>query len=391
MRVNGVAILGAGVGGLCAAIALRQRGFAVQVFERREEPSSLGAGLVLWPNACHILDQLHLLPAIARIGGALTAMQRWSQDGEFLGAIDIEKLNSAMGYSSFAVTRKALQDVFMEAVQALGIEIRYGFNVKTIRAGENGQAQVFFSNTEVLEADLIIGADGRMESLARHYVSGDNRPVYQGYVNWVGLLQTRTVIEPSDKVLDFWGVGERFGFVPVSPTQAYWAGCKAMQAGQAVAGVPDKPSLLEMFKTWPDPIPAVIEQTHETDITRIEVYDHEPLSSWHRDNLCLLGDAAHAALPTSGQGACQAIEDAWHLADCLSHHPQDTQAAFTAFYQRRFDKTTAIAQNARLFASALFSQDPAFCLQRNENAKQADGDATVKGMAAAWGGAPARV
>ena len=93
---------------------------------------------------------------------------------------------------------------------------------------------------------------------------------------------------------------------------------------------------------WPGPIPTIIEGTPESAINKIFVHDHEPITVWHRDNVLLLGDSAHAPLPTSGQGACQAMEDAWHLARCLQDHPDSLQEAFQSYTALRLKKTSAI-------------------------------------------------
>ncbi|MDR8073903.1 FAD-dependent monooxygenase, partial [Burkholderia cenocepacia] len=91
------------------------------------------------------------------------------------------------------------------------------------------------------------------------------------------------------------------------------------------------------------------------------VNDLDPVDAWHRGNVLLIGDAAHAPLPTSGQGACQALEEAWHLARCLDEYDSanggDLDAALAAFTLRRSGKTAAITERARAFAHLLFSDD----------------------------------
>ena len=108
------------------------------------------------------------------------------------------------------------------------------------------------------------------------------------------------------------------------------------------------------------------------------------MEPWHKDNVLVIGDAAHAPLPTSGQGACQALEDAWHLAELLGTYDGNIDSVFSEFTKVRFQKTTTITMGARKFASSLFNTDPEFCFQRNQNSMSTDFDTVVSGMARGW-------
>lgn len=114
------------------------------------------------------------------------------------------------------------------------------------------------------------------------------------------------------------------------------------------------------------------------------MHDHDPIQTWHKDNLIVIGDAAHASLPTSGQGACQALEDAWRLANFLHDHPHDIQKAFVEFTNMRLKKTTEMIMSARSFASSLFNRDEKFCMERNENSKNTDFPKVAKSIARGW-------
>ncbi|MBD1583951.1 FAD-dependent monooxygenase [Pseudoalteromonas sp. S16_S37] len=113
--------------------------------------------------------------------------------------------------------------------------------------------------------------------------------------------------------------------------------------------------------------------------------DHGPIDTWYKDNVLLIGDAAHAPLPTSGQGACQALEDAWHLANCFSSHPFDIAAIFKQFNTLRVAKTTNITMMGRQLAKSIFNSTPDYCKQRNERAKNTDLSAMVNAMASGFG------
>lgn len=116
----------------------------------------------------------------------------------------------------------------------------------------------------------------------------------------------------------------------------------------------------------------------------IAVHDLEPLHTWIRANVLLVGDAAHAPLPTSGQGACQALEDAWHLARCLDHVSEGLEGVFQTFSTIRMAKTARLAEQGRAFARGLFARDPEACRIRNERAMASDPLRDVQFLAAGW-------
>ena len=379
-----IAILGGGVAGISSAIALKQRGFNVHIYERHQEPSTIGAGVVIWPNAAYVLDQLNVLGEIKTVSGLPCAMQRTSNTGECLGAIDIRLINQAMGYPSFSILRRDLQNILTARLSSLGVDIHYSHTVTAIRSIAPQQAEVCFDNGVKLTADVIVGADGRMASYARRYVHGDNTPVYQGFINWIGVYESTAETFPDIAVSDYWGVGARFGIVPVSKQAAYWAGGVACANSGLRNPAKYKTELLDIFSNWPQPIRQIIDQTSSDRINKIYVHDHDPIRTWYKNNLIAIGDAAHAPLPTSGQGACQALEDAWHLANCLQDNPHDLPQAFSHFTNLRFEKTAAIINAARSFAASLFNRDAKFCVARNQNSKNTDYEKVAAAMARGW-------
>ena len=121
-----IAIIGAGVGGLCAAIALRQSGHEVTIYERTATKSNIGAGIVCWPNATFVLAQLGLLSEISLVSGRIRSMGRYSDSGEKLGTLDIELLDSQMGFPSFSILRRGLMDILTRNALRHGAKIYYG-------------------------------------------------------------------------------------------------------------------------------------------------------------------------------------------------------------------------------------------------------------------------
>ena len=378
-----IGILGGGIGGLSTAIALKQEGFDVSVYERHSKPTEIGAGIVCWPNASFVLEQLGVLDEVAKVSGSITHMNRFSSTGESIGSLDINELNRLMKYPSYSILRKDLISTLIQRTIELNINIYYQYDITGL-SDNNGITSVNFSNGKSIQPDIIIGSDGRMKSISRKYVNGSNTPIYQGFINWVGVFEDKSVNFSDLSVSDYWGVGERFGIVPVSKNKAYWAGAVVSEKMIEVNPRIYKSELNSLFSTWPDLITRIINETPESSINRIYVHDHDPIDKWHKNNVILLGDAAHSPLPTSGQGACQALEDAWHFTRCLKENINDASKAFNQFTELRKSKTSGITMGGRQLASSIFNQDVEFCKHRNLASKNSNYQGAVVGMAKGW-------
>ena len=384
-----IGILGGGIAGLSVALALRKQGYKPRVYERRTEPATMGAGVTLWPNASFVLEELGLLQDIAAIGGRPLVMRRQDAAGNALGGLDIGLLNQKMGYPTYTVLRRHLQEVLLVHAARAGIPVEFGYRAVAIELDAHGKAVAHFENGASIRPDLLIGADGRMGSVARKFVAGDNTPVYQGFVNWIGVAQGAHALVDDMSIQDFWGAGERFGCVPVRPDLVYWAAAQARPLPEAIPTTDMRKEVEDLFAGWPDPVGRIIRATPSDAIRLIAVHDLEPLQTWSRANVLLVGDAAHAPLPTSGQGACQALEDAWHLARCLDGVSGDLDGGlsgvFQAFAKIRASKTARFAEQGRVFARGLFATDPETCRIRNERAKASDPVSDVQVLVAGWG------
>ncbi|WUR14327.1 FAD-dependent oxidoreductase [[Empedobacter] haloabium] len=375
-----IVIIGAGIAGLASAIALTRAGHRVAVYERNPDPYGAGGGMVLWPNAAFVLDELGLLPAVAAVGGVPGAMRRLDRAGRLLQSLDIGQLDREMGYRSHAVLRRDLMRILADWLARHGVVVHYGVAGMTLRGDDTG-AWLERADGGTITADLLVGADGRKHSISRHFVLGENQPRYQGFVNWVGAVELERDLVDEPGVQDFWGIGERFGAVAIGPRKLYWA---AAAAAPDLQRLPAFDALYERFADWPAPIPTLLRATPREKVSLIAVHDVDPVPCWHRANVLMLGDAAHASLPTSGQGAAQALEDAWHLPRCLAAH-DGIDAALAAFTALRAPKTQAQALGARQFAADLFITDEEQCRRRDARAAGTPTAALVSGMARGWG------
>ena len=300
----------------------------------------------------------------------------------------MRQIDAALGYPSLAVLRHDLMDALRDRALALGVQLRYGQRLRALEALASegpGATRLVFEGGDTVQPDWVLGAEGRMQSVSRAFVLGaaQAQPQYQGFGNWIGVCETPGPVFTPGMVSDYWGTGERFGVVALSARRAYWAGGAALPLGVAEPAR-YRAELQARFAHWPAPVQAALQGTPDTGIHQIFLHDHAPQGDWQRANVLLLGDAAHAPLPTSGQGACQALEDAWHLARCVQAHGSDVPAAWAHFVQQRQPKAYGIVQAGRHLAQGIFHTPAQGVPRRNEMARATDYAAMAQGMAQAW-------
>lgn len=343
--VKELAIIGAGVAGLALAIFARKEGIKVTLYESSSNYSSIGAGVTLWPNASFVIKQLGLLDELVQNGGQPSLTRQFDQQDNQQAEFNITTLDSICGFPTVCILREDLIRLLAEKLETLGAKIHFN---QTINTQDIPQLQQEF--------DLVVGCDGRMQSAARECLY--NKPVpaqYQGFINIIGISQMD--LAPLGKTIyDFRQNSERFGIVPVAKQSCYWAAAWPCELDRSRSKQDWFDEMQQRFQHWPEKVQQVLNSYQPDSLKRIFVHDLDPLPYWHRDNLLIIGDAAHAPLPTSGQGASQALEDAWHLSQLLSTDKQ-LDTVLKQFYETRIHKTTSAQQIGRQVAIQLFGQE----------------------------------
>jgi 2-polyprenyl-6-methoxyphenol hydroxylase-like FAD-dependent oxidoreductase len=353
-------VVGGGIGGLAAAVALRQAGLAVEVYERAPAMAEVGAGLSLWANALHALDRLGLGAAVKAQGlaGPPGAIRTW--DGGVLSAPPAEAVAARWPVFMVGVHRADLLATLGAALPD-GV-LRLGATAVGFETGGAG-VRVRFADGREAAGDLLVGADG-LRSVTRAQLFGETPPRYSGYTTWRGVTAVDRGLLPPGAGFESWGRGQRFGGLPLRDGRVYWFATRNAPAGQGDEPGGRLAELRRRFDGWHPPVPALIAATPESAILRNDIFDRPPLTRWGEGPVTLLGDAAHPMTPNLGQGGCQALEDAVVLGDCL-RGAAAVPAALRAYEARRIPRTSAIVRQSWRIGRMGQWEHPVVCALRN--------------------------
>jgi 2-polyprenyl-6-methoxyphenol hydroxylase-like FAD-dependent oxidoreductase len=207
------------------------------------------------------------------------------------------------------------------------------------------RVRAHFDAGPVIEADLLIGADG-LRSVVREHIFRDKAPRYGGYTAWRGFVELPTGLLTKGEGGETLGEGVRMGIVPLGAERVGWWIAHNEPADETDEPEGTRAKLLSLCGGWHPPIHALITLTD--DIVKTDIYDRKPRRGWSRGRVALLGDAAHPTTPNLGQGGCMAIEDAIILARCLQTG-EYLESALIRYENARFDRTRMVATESRLF------------------------------------------
>lgn len=354
-------IIGGGIGGLAAAIALQQADWQVRVFERAQSIEAVGAGISLWHNAIKALEQLGLGETLAQhsIESLSGGIMDWR--GEVLSSLGNAQQLGIAGPLVIALHRADLHAMLRDALDPDLLQTAAQF--ERFSQDEQGVTAHFADGHEE-RADLLIGADG-LRSKVRSQLLGFQEPVYSGQTAWRSVVPASTIKLSKPIGFEAWGHGQIFGMVPLSNDQIYWFAAANRPAGSQDPPQGRKAELQAMYAGWLDPVERLIEAAPEATILRNDIFDRDPISTWSRGRVLLLGDAAHPMRPNLGQGACQALEDAAVLGQELVRNA-DLTATIQAYEKQRVGRAKQIVFASRQMNRLTQINKPWVCYLRNQ-------------------------
>jgi salicylate hydroxylase len=340
-----VIVVGGGIGGLFAANALIAQGLHVSVYEQAPALGEVGAGVFLTPNSVRQLQRVGLGPSVAKWGAKVGPDSRYFRhDGTPIAPVQVT--DSSGWNATFGMHRADLVEILANALPTQVVHTGHrctGFE----QDGEG--ARVSFANGAVVEGDLVIAADG-IHSELRQNVVPPSRPVFSGSVAYRGVVPHELIPHwPTGSWLMWLGKGKHFLAFPVRAGKlinyvGFVPADEEMKESWSAPGDPD--ILRREFAGWDPRIGSLLKQVQAT--FRWALYDREPLPTWTRGRLTLLGDAAHPMLPHLGQGANQSIEDGMALATILACAGRETvPAALLAYERLRRERVALVQRGAR--------------------------------------------
>lgn len=349
-----LAVVGAGIGGLTLAVALRRLGLEPIVYEATEEIRPVGAGIWVPSNALRALDRLGLARAVTGAGVSIESARLISLQRGVLQELSFAAVRQRYGFGNVAIHRSELHRVLLEALPA--DSIRLGRRLVAVgQTGEDGADEeaipLDFEDGSREEVDLVVGADGA-GSVVRRWIdpSARLRDAAQSCYRGVAELE----LPPSLRCVgcEIWGGEARFGFSEVGAGRVYWFAPWSDRGGEPPAAPAEL--LASLYAGFPEPVRDLLEATPEEALVFTRLGDLAPMRRWWRGRAVLIGDAAHATTPNLGQGGAQAIEDAATLADALADcrslvEAADLASAFAAFERSRRRVAHRVVSRSRTF------------------------------------------
>ncbi len=372
-----VIVVGAGMGGLTTALALRQAGFTVEVYDRVPELRPAGAGVSLWSNGVKVLNRLGLGPRIAAAGGQMQRVSYRASDGRVLCDFSLEPLIERVGQRPYPVARTDLQQLLLDAVGAEHVTLR----ANCVHVEQDAaSATAVFEDGRRATGDLVVAADGTHSVLRGSVLGRLATRRYAGYVNWNGLVPQDPELGPATTWAIYVGQHQRASLMPVGGGRFYFFFDVPLAAGLSWNPGDTRAELARHFAGWALPIQRLIQRIDPHTTNRIEIHDVDPLERLVNGRVALLGDAAHTTTPDLGQGGCQAMEDAWVLANTLLTTNIGVEDALGRYEAARLPRTTEVVQRARARADMTHGIDPAKTRAWYEELEREDGSRILQAI-----------
>lgn len=356
-------IVGAGIGGLTAALAMQRAGFRVSVYEQAAELGEIGAGVTITPNACHALNYLLGADLVERICHvpASGAIKHFATGATLIDTERGDGPKRRYGAHYCQVHRADLHGALADAVrandaQALHVGARYtGLEEAT------SAVTAAFADGATATGDILVGCDG-IKSAVRETLWGADEPRFTGYVAWRGLTPTDR-LDPAYLVPDsaaFAGRGRTFTRYKVRQGTLYNFVAFTRRDEWEAESWSERAQIAEVLAEFADFAPevqAILRATPPEQCFKWGLFDRSPLDRWTRGRATLLGDAGHPMTPFLAQGAAMAIEDGMVLARAVAA-AEDWREALERYENARRERGTFVMLQSQVNARRIYNRDP---------------------------------
>ncbi|MFM9971986.1 MAG: FAD-dependent monooxygenase [Burkholderiales bacterium] len=356
-----IAIIGGGIGGLAAAVALRARGLEVAVYERSAELKEIGAGLRLTPNALKALRAMGLEADAMAVGVRIdkSTTRSW-RSGRVISVQDTSA--TRYGASALTIHRADMLDLLQRKIPDVAVHL--GAACTAVESDKNTAIARFANGSEV-EADVIIGADG-IHSAVRESLFGPDKPAFTGCICWRGLVPIERYAHEANGTTRWLGPhghvvsypvrrGELLNFVAHYDSDAW--------SGESWTQEAEREELIQTYARWNEAVLRMLDASNQH--YKWALYDRAPMEAWSKGRATLLGDAAHSMLPYLSQGTSMTLEDAWVLAEELARTPVNPTAALQRYEQLRMPRTRRAQLGSRARAKENHLSSPLARLRRD--------------------------
>ena len=376
-----VIVVGAGVGGTSAGIALQGLGDEVVIYDQMRENRPVGAALSLWSNGVKVLNWLGLGAEVAALGGDMADMVYLDgHTGETMCDFSLAPVTTQTGQKPYPVARADLQALLMERFGLDGIHL--GKKLTGI-ADDGTRVTATFADGTTDTADMLIGADGA-RSIVRDYVQPEGAPPiareYSGYTNFNGLVPVSETIGRATAWTTYVAEGKRAAVMPIAGDRFYFWFDIPQPSGLAY----DRGDLAPLREAFGDWAPGVQELLAAIDpaasLNRVEIWDITPFDTWTKGRVAILGDAAHNTSPDIGQGACSALEDAFALGIAFATNTLSVADTLRRYAAMRVERAGELVLRARKRGWETHAFDPAVTDAWYESLRGSDGAGIIRGI-----------
>lgn len=348
------AIIGAGIGGLTTALALKQNGQQAIIYEGVPEIKPVGAGIILANNAMQVFKKLGLQEKIEKAGNKISCMKITDPQLNNISVVDLSAYEKKYSVQNVAIHRGELQKILANEVGYNNINL----SKRLLKIEKSELFKLTFEDNSTTESNIVIGADG-IKSVVRNQLFEENKLRNANQKCWRGICEMDLPQKYDQELNEAWGKGKRFGFVKIGKQKLYWY---ALADSKNIKQ--DEVDLGAMFSEFHSDILKIISAADKEQVIINDILDLKPIYKWQSENVCLIGDAAHATTPNMGQGACQAIEDAFVLSECL--HKYGITKAFSEYQKLRLPKAHRIVKTSWIIGKMAHLQNPVFIGLRNQ-------------------------